>query len=397
MPKRIATGRVFQRSYLDREGRRCKTATWYARYYVNGKPVQVATETTDYDTAVAILRDKMAGLAGRNEYSNRPEQVRMNQLFDLVVDVCRIKGLATCQDIELIVEKRLRPRFGRILAQQITNQEIRRYVRERLAEQKPSRKKPCAESTKKACLRTRKTPLTYAHGTINKELAYLRRAFKLGASETPPLVLHVPRFEMLDTSGTVREGVLAHERYRAVRDLLNPHGRIALVVAYHTGARAGELRAIRKDRIDLKANRIYLPGFTTKNGRSRYLPIFGDMAAEIELAILKGRSDCPFLIQHQGKQVSASGWKKNWAVACEAVGVPSALFHDLRRTALTNMIEAGFSEKEAMEISGHRTRSVFDRYHIVSERRLREMAQRLDTFIKTKDAQTEQEPQQAVQ
>lgn len=104
------------------------------------------------------------------------------------------------------------------------------------------------------------------------------------------------------------------------------------------------------------------------------------------MAISKGSPDCPFLIQCDGRQVSESGWKKNWATACEAAGVPNALFHDLRRTALTNMIEAGFSEKEAMEISGHKTRHVFDRYHIVSDRRLKEMASKLDTFIKAKHA-----------
>jgi integrase len=115
------------------------------------------------------------------------------------------------------------------------------------------------------------------------------------------------------------------------------------------------------------------------------LPIFGDMAAEIEMAISKGSTDCPFLIQDEGRQVSKSGWKNNWNTACENAGVPSALFHDLRRTALTNMIEAGFSEKEAMEISGHKTRYVFDRSHIVSDRRLKEMASKLGAFMKAKD------------
>jgi integrase len=228
-----------------------------------------------------------------------------------------------------------------------------------------------------------------AKATINKEVAYLRRAFKLGASETPPLVIHVPRFEILDTSNNVREGTLEHDVYRIVRDLLNPYGRIALVLAYHTGARAGELRQIRIDRIDFKAARINLPGFTTKNGKPRYLPIFGDMRAEIEMAISKGSHGCPFLIQHEGRQVSKSGWKKNWATACTTAGVSTTLFHDLRRTALTNMIEAGFSEKEAMEISGHKTRYVFDRYHIVSDRRLREMASKLDAFLKAKSIAAE--------
>jgi integrase len=66
-------------------------------------------------------------------------------------------------------------------------------------------------------------------------------------------------------------------------------------------------------------------------------------------------------------------------------GVHNTLFHDLRRTALTNMIEAGFSEKEAMEISGHKTRSVFDRYHIVSDRRLRQLGERLEAHMRRKD------------
>lgn len=370
--KRIPTGRVYRRSYIDRHGQRRYTDTYYVKYYLDGKPIVVATRTEDYDEAVAILRDKMASVARVQSYSNRPERVRMNQLFDLVVDVGRMKGNASHDDVELIIKNRLRPRFGNMLAQQVTNQEIRKYVKERLAEKKQTPKK---RSVKK-----------FANGTINKELAYIRRAFRLGASETPPLVVHVPRFEMLDTSNNVREGTLSHDDYRKVRDLLNSHGRIALVLAYHTGARAGELRQIQIDRIDFRGGRINLPGFTTKNGKPRYLPIFGDMAVEIEMAISKGSSRCPFLIQSDGQQVSKSGWKKNWATACATAGVPTALFHDLRRTALTNMIEAGFSEKEAMEISGHRTRYVFDRYHIVSERRLKEMASKLDTFIKAKDA-----------
>jgi hypothetical protein len=37
-----------------------------------------------------------------------------------------------------------------------------------------------------------------------------------------------------------------------------------------------------------------------------------------------------------------------------------------------------------MEISGHKTRAVFDRYYIVSERRMKQLAGRLEAHIETK-------------
>ena len=152
---------------------------------------------------------------------------------------------------------------------------------------------------------------------------------------------------------------------------------------------------VRRDRIDLKAKRIELAARTTKSKRPRFLPIYGDMEAELNMAISAGSDSCPFLIQRDGERVR--DFEKAWATACKAAGVEGTLFHDLRRTALTNMIEAGLLEKEAMEISGHRTRAVLDRYHIVSERRLREMAGKLEVHIKAKDQQPKPQHKEPVQ
>ena len=71
-------------------------------------------------------------------------------------------------------------------------------------------------------------------------------------------------------------------------------------------------------------------------------------------------------------------------------GFPDLLFHDLRRSAIRNMVEKiGMSEKRAMEISGHKTRSCFERYHIVSFADVRESGQRMDRWMREQRAEME--------
>ena len=122
-------------------------------------------------------------------------------------------------------------------------------------------------------------------------------------------------------------------------------------------------------------------------GRTAFLP--SDLAAALrahrakvqKLQVRQGRV-IPEVFVRLGRKLAGpplGSFRKRWAAACSAAGAPGLLVHDLRRSGIRNMVRAGISEHTAMKISGHKTRSVFDRYDIVSEDDLRAAAQRIAT------------------
>ena len=91
---------------------------------------------------------------------------------------------------------------------------------------------------------------------------------------------------------------------------------------------------------------------------------------------------CSFVFAHDGRRITE--FRKAWASACERAGLPlPLLFHDLRRSAVRNMRLAKIPETVAMQITGHKTRSIFDRYSIVGGEEIQDAAAKLEERLKT--------------
>jgi len=127
--------------------------------------------------------------------------------------------------------------------------------------------------------------------------------------------------------------------------------------------------------VDRTRGLITLPAERSENRVPRELPLSPALAALIEkrwqarlVSGPNGPRVCDRVFHRDGELVR--DFRGAWRKAVRAIGRPSLLFHDLRRSAVTNMIRAGVPEQTAMRISGHRTPSVFRRYRIVETKDL---------------------------
>ncbi len=301
------------------------------------------------------------------------EKLTMGALLDDLLLDYKINGKRH-DWASIVVETHLRPAFGTLPISRMTTAGARQYI--------ASRQQGGA-----------------ANATINRELALLRRALNLGAKSDPPKVARVPFIPSLKENN-VRKGFFEDNEYLSIFRGLNEELRPVLAFGYHTGCRRGEILSLQWSQVDLTENTIRLEPGTTKNKRARIIPLTRELR---ELLVMqKARRDqhwpdCPWVFFRYADGRQIRNFYDAWARACwkaglwegdEKTGRPTRLFHDLRRSGVRNVVRSGTPEAVAMQISGHKTRAVFDRYNIVSESDLKEAARRLSDYLDRKRAET---------
>ncbi|MGA9155317.1 MAG: site-specific integrase [Candidatus Sulfotelmatobacter sp.] len=331
---------------------------WYAQYYgADGRQHRVSTGTPVQQKAAVFLRklltDRDAGRAPATEARKLTYANLRKGLLDNYVERGN-RSLKTTADGEESINglKQLDDFFGYgpnnpgLPVRTITTETGRKFTRQRLAE-------------------------GVGTAMINRSLACLRRMLRIAQEEGR--IHFVPKIR-LQKEPPARKGFLEMEKFNQLLRLLPTHLRPLITLLYYCGVRVGEALQIEWPQVDLEAQLIMLAEHQTKNAEARTVPLPSVLV--MMLAAIEPK---------RGKVFSDTNLRTEWQKACAACGLGTRtlvkpededsfpwykyeglIVHDLRRSAVRNLVNSGVPERVAMKISGHKTRAVFDRYHIVS-------------------------------
>jgi len=334
-------------------------SVWWVKYYVNGRPVRESTGTDKEKAAERLLKEREGRVAIGQPILPRADRVRYEEAVADLRAHYETTGERNLEEVGWRLAHLDALFTGRRLAA-IGPAEATAYVAKRQAQ-------------------------NASNGTINRELAVLNRMLKI-AYENGKL-LRMPVIRKLKEAAP-RQGFFEREQFQAVRRRLPPDLQVAATIAYTFGRRTqSEVLTLERRQLDLKVGTLRLDPGATKNDDGRVVYLTPELktllAAQLErvdqLAKQTG-AIIPYVFphlrgRHRGQR--RDDYRKSWTTACKGAGVPGMLRHDCRRTAVRNMVNAGVPERVAMTVTGHKTRAVFDRYHIVSPGDLQDVARKL--------------------
>jgi integrase len=339
------TGRIWPRG----------SGIWWIQYYVNGFQKRESSNSTKEEVAEKLLGKRLAEIEAGVSVGSVSQRLRYEHLRDTLYDDYRsnrrrwlrlgkngkpyIGGVSHLDDF-----------FARQRAMTITTMRIRQFIAKRQAG-------------------------GASNGTINRELALLRRMLNLALQDGTLKIS--PHFPMLKEAPP-RKGFLEHTDFQKLRHELPEHLRALATMGYYTGMRVSEMLRIRWDSVDFQGREIRLNPGETKNDEPRTVPLISELLEM--LRIERERSpNAEFVFTRAGNPIGS--FYKAWKSACKRAELDGLLFHDFRRTGVRNLVRAGVPERVAMTISGHKTRAVFERYNIVSGRDLKEAAGKLESYL----------------
>lgn len=299
----------------------------YIRYYnpAKGYTTKEHIKSGLENDAGKLLRTRLKQNDDGEKIVTTSNRTRMKELFDAVVVDYKNEEQRSLDKVERMLKKYLRPAFDLRRASTINRADLERYKSERRIKAKKS--------------------------TVNRELSVLIRGFNLGVRLKLIPKSSIPDLTGLrmDESDNVREGFFEQsdflKHYAYLPDYLKPISEMG----YTFGQRKQELLSMLWKQVNRVDCVITLGARQTKNKKIRTIhygknPEIKDLIdrqwkLKLEIEHSHPRVKITHVFFHaDGRPVK--DFRGAWDTACEKSKIDRT-FHDLRRTAVRNMVRAG--------------------------------------------------------
>lgn len=326
---------------------------WWTRYADASGRIRREKVGSKSSAVKIYVKRKAAVLEGKKLPENLRSVTRVSDLAPAFLRDYEMNRRKSYDSADRRLRKHILPFFGPLAADTVTTDDINRYV--------DNRKREGAENA-----------------TINRELAALKRMFNIAHASQPPKVRQVPKFPRFKENAP-RSGFVEDADYaKLIAAAEEPWLKTILAAAYTFGFRRSELLNMRVGQIDLVNRKISLVAGSTKNDEARTVKMTVEVYNLI-IECVRGKKPNEYVFT-RGQHEPVLDFRGSWYAVCTKAGLgkfardednrsgwDGLIFHDLRRSAVRNMVRRAVPEKVAMMISGHKTRSVFDRYNIIDE------------------------------
>ena len=330
---------------------------FWIKYYRYGKPHRESAKTDKESEAKRLLKRREGEIAQGKIPTIYFDRIRFDELAEDFLTDYRINNKKSLVRAERSVNH-LKRVFEGCRVTDISTPRIKAYIQKRIDE-------------------------GMENGTINRELAALKRIMNLGAEQTPPKVDKIPHIPMLQENN-VRRGFFEHGDFLALREALPDYLKGFVTFAYKTGWRVSEIENLTWSQVDLDNGVVRLDVGSTKNNEGRTVYIDQELISVLTTLREKRKEQkkiLPWVFTNKSGTDRIKEFRKSWEKGCEDAEIGKRLFHDFRRTAVRNMVRAGVPERVVMMVSGHKTRNIFERYNIVSDTDLKLAAQKQETYL----------------
>ncbi|MEE9497030.1 MAG: site-specific integrase, partial [Desulfobacterales bacterium] len=294
-------------------------------------------------------------------------KMTFRELSDWYLDLEKVKALASYEIIKINLRK-FNKVFGNTIIAEIRPADLENYQAKRKTQGK-------------------------ADGTVDHEIGkaktMINKAFDNDIVSGSTLKAFKRVKKTLKPGSDVRDRILTHDEFKALVKHSKDHIKPIIITGYYTGMRRGEIFNLIWDKVDLANRMIRLEAEDTKDREKRNIPICDELYQVLKSLpnrIQKARTS-NYVFLYKSDRIKGD-IRDSLKDACEKAGIiygrfkkDGFIFHDLRHTFNTNMRKAGVAESVIMEITGHSSRSMFDRYNTIDEDDTRNAIDQLESHL----------------